>query len=114
MTKRKKSGNQFRGGMSELMRQASRLQRKIEMRRQELKEETVEASAGNDRVKAVANGGNELVRLTIDPTLLKEEDIEMVQDLIVAASNAALKKATEMVDQEIEKVTGGMKIPGLV
>jgi DNA-binding YbaB/EbfC family protein len=115
MTKRKKGGgNQFRGGMSELMRQASRLQRKIEARKEELKEETVEASAGNDKVKAVANGGSELVSVTIDPALLTEEDLEMVQDLVVAASNAALKKAADMVDEEIEKVTGGMKIPGLV
>jgi DNA-binding YbaB/EbfC family protein len=114
MATSKKKGNQFRGGMGELMRQASRLQRKIEVRKEELKTETVEASAGNDKVKAVANGGRELVSLTIDPELLKDEDLQMVQDLIVAASNAALNKATEMVDAELEKVTGGLKIPGLV
>ena len=50
----------------------------------------------------------------IDPELLKGEDLDMVQDLVVAASNAALTKANEMVDAEIEKVTGGLKIPGLV
>ncbi|MFK7990913.1 MAG: YbaB/EbfC family nucleoid-associated protein [Sandaracinaceae bacterium] len=110
----KKKGNQFRGGMSELMRQASRLQRKIESRKVELKEETVEASAGNDQVKAVANGGRELVSIVIDPKLLEGEDLDMVQDLVVAATNAALNKATEMVDEELEKVTGGMKIPGLI
>lgn len=110
----KKKGNQFRGGMSELMRQASRLQRKIEARKVELKEETVEASAGNDQVKAVANGGRELVSIVIDPKLLEGEDLDMVQDLVVAATNAALNKATEMVDEELEKVTGGMKIPGLI
>lgn len=112
MTKKKANG--FRGGMGELMRQASRMQRKIEIRKQELEAETVEASAGNDKVKAVANGGRELVSLTIDPALLADEDLEMVQDLIVAATNAALNKATEMVDAELEKVTGGLKIPGLV
>ncbi len=111
---KKKGGKKFRGGMGELMRQASRMQRKIEARKEELKEETVDASAGNDKVKAVANGGRELVSITIDPELLKEEDLEMVQDLIVAASNAALNKASEMVDEELEKVTGGLKIPGLV
>ena len=110
----KKKGNQFRGGMSELMRQASRLQRKIEARKGELKAETVEASAGNDQVKVVANGGRELVSIEIDPELLKGEDLEMVQDLVVAATNAALNKASEMVDAELEKVTGGMKIPGLI
>jgi len=104
---------QFRGGMSELMRQASRLQRKIEQRKVELKTETVTASAGNDQVKVVANGGRELVSVEISPELLKGEDLSMVQDLVVAASNAALKKAQEMVDAELEKITGGMKIPGL-
>jgi DNA-binding YbaB/EbfC family protein len=104
----------FRGGMSELMRQASRLQRKVEKRKQELKTEQVEASAGNDQVKVVANGGGEIVSVTLDPALLKSEDLTMVQDLIVAATNAALKKADDMVEAEVEKATGGMKIPGLV
>jgi len=110
----KKKGSHFRGGMGELMRQASRLQHKIEVRKKELENETVEASAGNDQVKVVANGAGELVRVVIDPELLKGEDLDMVQDLVVAASNAALTKANEMVDAEIEKVTGGLKIPGLV
>ena len=104
---------QFRGGMSELMRQASRLQRKIEIRKQELKQVTVTASAGNDQVTVVANGGREVVSLVIAPELLKGEDIGMVQDLVVAATNAALAKAEAMVEAELEKVTGGMKIPGL-
>ncbi len=104
---------QFRGGMSELMRQASRLQRKIEQRKVELKKETVTASAGNDQVKVVANGGREIVSVEIAPELLKGEDLSMVQDLVVAATNAALQKAQEMVDAELEKITGGMKIPGL-
>jgi DNA-binding YbaB/EbfC family protein len=73
----------------------------------------VTASAGNDQVKVVANGGRELVSIEISPELLKGEDLSMVQDLIVAASNAALQKAQEMVDAELEKITGGMKIPGL-
>ncbi len=103
----------FRGGMSELMRQASRLQRKIEQRKQELKTATVEASAGNDQVKVVVNGGKELVSLSIAPELLKAEDLSMVQDLIVAAVNAGNEKATKFVDAELEKVTGGLKIPGL-
>jgi hypothetical protein len=103
----------FRGGMSELMRQASRLQRKIEKRKEELKAETIEASAGNDQVKVKVNGGRELVEITIAPELLKSEDLGMVQDLVVAAVNAGLKKSAEMVDAELEKVTGGLKVPGL-
>ncbi len=103
----------FRGGMSELMRQASRLQRKVERRREELKDETFEASAGDERVKVTVNGANELVSVHIEPAVLEEEGLEMVQDLVVAAANAALQRAREHVEAELEKVTGGMRIPGL-
>lgn len=103
----------FRGGMGELMRQANRMQRKVAKRKEELKDETVEATSGNDRVTAVVNGGGELVSVTIDPDLLQEEELSMVQDLVVAATNAALTKSREMVDAEVEKVTGGLKVPGL-
>jgi hypothetical protein len=100
--------------MAELMRQASRLQRKVEKRKEELKEELTDASAGNDQVKVTVNGAGELVSVEIDPELLKGEDLAMAQDLVVAAANAALKKNEEMVEAEIEKVTGGVKIPGLM
>lgn len=103
----------FRGGMGELMRQASRMQRKIEKRREELKDEEFEAGAGNDIVKVTVNGGAELVRVEVDPKALESEGLEMVQDLLVAAANAALTKAREHVDGELENVTGGLKIPGL-
>lgn len=104
----------FRGGMGELMRQASRLQRKVEARKEELKDSTVEASAGNDRVKATVSGAGELTNITIDPELLKQEDLAMVQDLVVAAVNAAITKSKQMVETEVEKVTGGIKLPGVL
>jgi nucleoid-associated protein EbfC len=113
MTKKKKSSSNFRGGMGELMRQASRMQRKLETRKEELKAETVEVTGANEKIKVVANGGRELVRLSIDPELLKEEDLEMIEDMIVATTNQALQKASELVDAELEKVTGGLKIPGV-
>ncbi len=103
----------FRGGMGELMRQAGRIQRKVERRREELNVETFEASAGNDQVTAIANGVPELTEIRIAPELLQHEDMDMVQDLIVAAANAALTKAREHVDAEIEKITGGLTIPGI-
>ena len=103
----------FRGGMGELMRQAGRIQRKVEKRREELSSETFEASAGNDKVTAVANGIPELAEVRIAPGLLNEEDLDMVQDLVVAAANAALTKAREHVDAEIEKITGGLSLPGV-
>lgn len=99
--------------MGELMRQAGRIQRKVEKRREELNVEAFEASAGNDKVTAVANGVPELTEIRIDPELLQQEDMEMVQDLVVAAANAALTKAREHVDAEIEKITGGLSIPGV-
>jgi nucleoid-associated protein EbfC len=104
---------QFRGGMGELMRQANRVQRKIEQRKEELKAERVEASAGNGQVRVVVSGGMQVVEVEIAPSLLKDEDTSMIQDLIVAATNAALTKAQELVDAEIDKVTGGVKVPGL-
>jgi hypothetical protein len=109
----RRNGMKFRGGMSELMRQASRLQRKIEKRKEELKTETFEASAGNDKVKVTVNGAQEVVAVVIDPDLLEGEGLDMAQDLIVAATNAALTKSRETVDAEVEKVTGGLKIPGI-
>jgi DNA-binding YbaB/EbfC family protein len=99
--------------MGELMRQANRVQRKVEQRREELNGETFEASVGNDKVTAVANGVPELAEIRIDPSLLQEEGLEMAQDLIVAAANAALARSREHVDAEIEKITGGLSIPGL-
>ena len=104
---------QFRGGMNELMRQASRMQRKIEQRKAELKETEFSATSGNDRVKATVNGGLEVTRLEIDPKLIADEGLEMTQDLLVAAVNSALKTARESVDVELEKITGGLRIPGM-
>jgi len=93
------------------MRQASRLQRKVEERKAQLVNETVEASAGNGQVSVVVNGARELVSITLSPELLSSEDISMVQDLIVAAANAGLVKAQTLIDAELEKVTGGVKLP---
>ncbi len=103
----------FRGGMGELMRQASRMQRKIEKRKEELKEELFDASAGNDAVKVVVNGASEVVSVTINEQLLQDEGLEMTQDLIVAAMNAALTKSRDAVSEELDKVTGGLAIPGI-
>lgn len=99
--------------MGELMRQANRMQRKVEQRREELKADTFEASVGNDKVTAVANGVPELVEVRINDSLLGEEGLEMLQDLVVAASNAALTKAREHIDAEVDKITGGLSIPGI-
>lgn len=103
---------QFRGGISELMKQASRMQRRVEETREANKDRTVEATGANGKVKATASLGRTLVRLDIDPELYAS-DRELALDAAVAAANVALQQASEEMDKEIAKVTGGAKIPGI-
>ncbi len=103
----------FRGGMAELMRQASRMQRKVEARKKELEAETISTSVGNDQVKVVVNGNAELVSIEIADALLQSGDASMICDLVVAGVNAGIRQSREWMDAEIEKVTGGFKIPGV-
>ncbi len=99
--------------MSNLIKQAQKLQAKIEKIQEELEEKTVEATAGGGMVKAVVNGKQELVSIHIDPEVIDPEDPEMLQDLIVAAVNEALSKAKELVAEEMKKLAQGLGIPGL-
>lgn len=100
-------------GMGDLMRQAQQMQRRMAKVQEELAEKEVEATAGGGMVKAVANGRQQLVGLTIEQQAVDPDDVEMLQDLILAAANEALKKSQEMVQQEMAKLTGGMNLPGL-
>lgn len=104
---------QFRGGMSELLRQASRMQRRAEEVKAKFRTQTFETKGANDKITVVANGAREIVSLTIDPEFLKSESLELVQDAIVGVVNAALAKANETLESEVEKVTGGVKLPGV-
>ncbi|AEH45101.1 Uncharacterized protein family UPF0133 [Thermodesulfatator indicus DSM 15286] len=99
--------------MQSLMRQVQKIQKKMAELQQELAKKTVEASVGGGMVTAVVNGRQELVSIKIDPEVVNPEDIEMLQDLIVAAVNEAIRRSQEMVEQEMAKVTGGLKIPGM-
>lgn len=99
--------------MKEMMRQAQRLQSKMAKLQEELASRQVEASAGGGMVKAVVNGKPELVAVTIEKDVVDPEDIEMLQDLVVAAVNEALSRSKEMVEGEMGKLTGGLRIPGL-
>ncbi len=101
-------------GMGNLLKQAQQLQSKIAKLQEEMASQTVEASAGGGMVVAVANGRQELVSIRIDPEVVAEGDMEMLQDLVVAAANEALRKSQEMVSAEMSKLTGGMNIPGLM
>ena len=74
---------------------------------------TVEASAGGGMVTVTANGAMQIEKVVIDPEVMKSEDREMLQDLLVAATNEALRKSKEMMAEEMKSITGGMGIPGL-
>ena len=101
-------------GFGNLMRQAQQLHSKMLQVQEEMAAKTAEASAGGGMVTAVANGRQEVVSLKIEKEVVNPEDVEMLQDLIVAAVNAATKKAQEMVSEEMKKLTGGLSIPGLM
>ncbi len=99
--------------IQELMRQAQILQKKIMEAQEGISKKTVEASAGGGMVRVTANCTPEILKVEIDPSVVDPEDITMLADLIVAATNEALKKAKEMREEEISKLTGGLKFPGM-
>src|SRR5690606_29064394 len=97
--------------MTNIVRQAQRMQGQIQKVQEEIGEKRVEASAGGGVVTAVVNGNSELVEVKIQPEAL--EDVGMPQEMIVIAVNQATKLATDMMNTEVEKITGGLNIPGL-
>lgn len=102
----------FGGNMGNLMKQAEKMQRDMQKMQAELEERLVEASSGGGAVSVVANGKKELREIKIKPEAVDPDDVEMLQDLILAAANEALRKADDMVSSEMRKITGG-GIPGL-
>ncbi|GAB4271284.1 MAG: YbaB/EbfC family nucleoid-associated protein [Candidatus Rifleibacteriota bacterium] len=104
-----------RGGfnMQSLMKQAQKMQEKIQKAQEELKEKTVEATVGGGMVKVVVNGAQELVSIEINKEAVDPDDVETLQDLVLSAVNAGLKKSQEMVQSEMGDITGGMNIPGM-
>jgi len=100
--------------MGNIMKQAQQLQSRMLKLQEELAERTVEASAGGGMVRVVANGKQQVLSIQIEEEVVDPEDVDMLQDLVLAAVNDALAKAQEMVFQEMGKLTGGMNIPGLV
>ncbi|MBF0243130.1 MAG: YbaB/EbfC family nucleoid-associated protein [Desulfamplus sp.] len=100
--------------MGNMMKQAQQLQKKMLKMQEELAAKTVEATAGGGMVKVVANGGQKIESISLEKEVVDPEDIEMLQDLILAAVNDALVKSQEMVSSEMGKLTGGLNIPGLM
>lgn len=101
------------GGLGDIMKQAQELQERLGRIQEEAAARTVEATAGGGMVTATMTGKLELVGLRIDPEVMKSGDVEMLQDLVVAAVNQAIRNAQQMMAEEMKKVTGGLKIPGL-
>jgi DNA-binding YbaB/EbfC family protein len=101
-------------GLGDLMKQAQKLQARMMTLQEELAGKTVEATAGGGMVTVVVNGKQEIVSLTIDPEVVDRQEIEMLQDLVIAAVNDGIRRAQQMCSDEMKKLTGGMSIPGLI
>jgi DNA-binding YbaB/EbfC family protein len=99
--------------LGDIMREAQKLQTEMQRLQAEAKTKTVEATAGGGMVTVVANGGGELISIKIERDVVNADDVEMLQDLILAAANEALRRAQQMVNEEMAKLTGGLQIPGL-
>lgn len=100
--------------MGNMMKQAQKLQSKMLKLQEEMAEKTVESSSGGGMVKVVANGRQQVISIAIDKEAVDPEDIDMLQDMILAAVNDALTKSQEMVAAEMGKLTGGFNLPGLM
>ena len=103
----------MRGGMGNLMKQAQQMQQKMMKLQEEVAQKTLDASVGGGMVTVTVNGKSEVLRIKIEPQVVDPNDVEMLEDLIVAGVNEALRKAQEMMAEEMSKLTGGLKIPGL-
>ena len=99
--------------LGDLMRQAQKMQEEMMKTQEAAKKKTVEATAGGGMVTVVASGAGEIISLKIEKDVVNPEDVEMLQDLILAASNEALRRAQELVSDEMSKLTGGLQIPGM-
>jgi hypothetical protein len=114
MAKRKMPAGMGGGNMNNMMKQVQKMQQDMAKLQEELEERQVEATAGGGAVKVVATGKKTILSIKIDPEVIDEDDIEMLEDLVLAAVNEAIVKAEEMVNSEMGKITGGMNIPGLM
>ena len=101
-------------GMGNMMKQAQKLQTQMLRLQEEMAEKTVETAAGGGMIKVIANGRQQILSIQIEKEVVDPDDVEMLQDLVLSAVNDALKKSQEMVSAEMNKLTGGLNIPGLM
>ncbi|PYN86640.1 MAG: YbaB/EbfC family nucleoid-associated protein [Candidatus Rokuibacteriota bacterium] len=95
------------------MKEAQKLQAQMAAMQEEVAKRKVDATAGGGMVTVEVNGKQELTAVKIDPEVVNKDDVQMLEDLVLAAANEALRKSRELVQQELGKLTGGLKIPGL-
>ena len=111
--------NSFRGGgyggmnQAAMMKQAQKMQQDLLKMQQDLEEQTYSASSGGGVVTATVSGKREVTEIVIDPEAVDPDDVEMLQDLVLAAVNEALRTANDTMEREMGKLTGGMSMPGL-
>ncbi len=103
----------MKGGLGNIVRQAQKMQAQMQKIQEEMANKTVEASSGGGMVKAVVNGKQELLSIKIGPEVVNPSDVEMLQDLVVAAVNEGIKRSQAMMSEEMGKITGGLGVPGL-
>jgi len=101
-------------GLGNILKQAQQMHSKIAQLQEEMAAKTVEASSGGGMVNVAMNGKQEVLSIRIDPEVVNKEDIEMLQDLLAAAVNEAIRKSQEMMAEEMKKITGGLSIPGIL
>ena len=101
-------------GLGDMMKQAQKLQSKMMELQEEMANKMVEATAGGGMVTVVVNGKQEIVSISIDPDVVDRQEIEMLQDLIIAAVNDGIRRSQQIWAEEMKKLTGGMAIPGLI
>ena len=101
-------------GFGNILKQAQEMHARISQLQEELASRTVEASAGGGMVTVLVNGKQEVVSIRLDPEVVSRDEIEMLQDLIRAATNEAIHRSQEMMTEEMKKVTGGLNLPGIM
>lgn len=99
--------------MQQIMRQAQKMQKKMEEAQAEAAAQVVEASSGGGMVSVKVNGRQELLEVVIEKDVVNPDDVEMLQDLIVAAVNEGMKKAQQLMQDKLQGITGGLNIPGM-
>ncbi len=109
----KGAGMNQKQNMNSVLKQAQKMQEEMERVKEETEQEEIEAASGGGAVKVIVNGKKELISVKIDPDAVDPDDVETLEDLIIAAVNEGISKAEEMMSERMGAITGGINIPGL-